>query len=276
MSRRADQPMVVLVADQLSEAARDLLRESDWGYLDRRGALWLRRTDMIVNDTSLPPLDRPQSTRDGPIRGRVGLGVALRRLMRPSADESVREIAGVLGASPSTVHDALSRLREHALVDARGAPLLPDLFDAVTSVWRPERVSVRRQPQLGDSELGLHDGDGNGGWIVSGDVAAAAAGARIVVSSGAPPDFYVPTQAVMRRALRRLGQCDYDERGATIAVAPSPVVIAERSDPNSLATPWLEWPIAHPVVIALDLAQDLARGREILDEWTPQDVTRVW
>lgn len=275
-------PMVVLVADQLSEEARDVLRGSELGYLDRRGALWLRGPGLIVNDTSLAPFDRHRRRPDGPIRGRVALGVALRRLMHPDAQESVREIASAIGASPSTVHEALAALREHALVEATGAPLIPDLFEAVAAVWRPERIPVRREPEPGDPdlELGLHD-DATGevsdqGWVVAGDVGAAAAGARIVVASGAPPDFYVPTQAILRRAVRRLHQCSYDERGATVALALSPEVTAENDYVDSHRTPWLHWPIAHPVVIALDLAQDLSRGHEILSEWTPQGFRRVW
>ena len=274
--------MVVLVADQLSEDARNLLRESDWGYLDRRGALWMRRSDMIVNDSSLAPLDRHGPRADGAIRGRVALGVALHLLMNPHARESVRTLAEVVGASPSTVHNALARLRDQALIDGEGTPLVPDLFNAAAAVWRPERIPVRRQPRPGDDdlELGLHDDETGDvaaqGWVVGGDVGAAAAGARIVVGSGAPPDFYVPNQAALRRAVRRLVKCSYDERGATVALTPSPVVTAENHYVGSYSTPWLHWPHAHPVIVALDLAQDLARGREILDDWTPQGFDRVW
>lgn len=274
--------MVVLVADQLSEDARELLRESDWGYLDRRGALWIRRPDLLVNDTSLAPLERRGARVEGPIRGRVALGVALRLLMHPHTGGSVRAIADVVGASPSTVHDALARLRAHALIDRDRTPLVPDLFNAAAAVWRPERIPVRRQPQPGDDdlELGLPDDETGDvaaqGWVVGGDVGAAAAGARIVVTAGAPPDFYVPNQAALRRAVRRLRTCPYDERGATVALTPSPVVTAEKRYVGSDTTPWLAWPHAHPVVVALDLAQDLARGREILDDWTPQGFDRVW
>lgn len=274
--------MVVLVADQLSEEARHLLRSTDWGYLDRRGALWMRRPDLIVNDTSIEPLLRRRPRPDGPIRGRVALGVALRLLIHPKAHESVRDLAHVVGASPSTVHDALKRLREDALVDAQHEPLVPDLFNAVAAVWRPERIPVRREPGPGDRdlELGLDD-DATGevaehGWVVSGDVAAAASGVRIVVSDDAPPDFYVPTSTALRRALRQLGKAPYDERGATVALTPSPVVTAENQYVGSDRRPSLHWPIAHPVVVALDLAQDLARGREILADWNPQGFDRVW
>lgn len=272
--------MRVVVADQLSAEAREILRESEWGYLDRRGALWLRGPGLIVNDTSLRSLGRRSRRRDEPIRGRVALGVALRRLMHPEPKESVREIAAVVGASGSTVHAALAGLREAALLGPEDEPLVPDLFDATAVAWRAERIPVRRQPDRGDTDLvGPHEDEAGTrtlpGWVVSGDVGAAAWGARIVISASAPPDFYVPSEAVLRRAVRRLGQCSYDEREATVALAQSRVATTERYDPAS-ATPWLHWPVAHPVVIALDLAQDRARGREILDEWTPEGFHRVW
>jgi hypothetical protein len=272
----------VVVADQVSQEARELLRRSDWGYLDRRGALWLRSPGLMVNDTSIAAFPRRNRRPVEPIRGRVALGVALRRLMRPEAKESVRDIATVLGASVSTVHDALKALREAALIDAKGEPLVPDLFNATAAVWRPDRVPVQRVPNPADTDLvlGLRENESGlrdlHGWVVGGDVGAAALGARLVVSSGAPPDFYVPTEALLRRAVRRLGQCSHAQREATVALAPSPVVTMERIDAAPLATSWLQWPVAHPVVVALDLAQDLSRGREILDEWTPERYRRVW
>ncbi len=274
--------LVVLVADQMSRGARELLRAAGWGYLDRRGALWLHGPGLVVHDTSLAPIERHRPSADGPIRGRVGVGVALALLMYPRGRASVRQLAGTVEASPSTVHDSLAKLREHALVDSAGAPLIPDLFNAAADVWRPDRIAVQREPLPGDEDLqlGLHDDETGDvaahGWVVGGDVGAAAAGARIVVGSGAPPDFYVPSEAVLRRALRRLGPCPYEDRGATIAVAPSPVVTSENHYVGTHSVPWLHWPWAHPVVIALDLAQDLARGREVLDEWTPQGFDRVW
>jgi hypothetical protein len=46
---------------------------------------------------------------------------------------------------------------------------------------------------------------------------------------------------------------------------------------STLATNPFEWPLAHPVFVALDLAQDTGRGREILDAWTPPERwARVW
>jgi hypothetical protein len=193
---------------------------------------------------------------------------------------SVRAIAAAVGAAPSTVHDALSRLRDHALVEADGSPLVPDLFEVVRGVWQPERIPVLREPTPGDLGLGSDeddDDDGGGqGWAVGGDIAAAVSGAPIVVASGAPPDLYVPTQTLVNRAVRRLGAASYAERGATLAVAPSPLVTGNRMTTESVSAPWLHWPVVHPVVVALDLAQDLSRGREILSGWTPERAARVW
>ena len=45
----------------------------------------------------------------------------------------------------------------------------------------------------------------------------------------------------------------------------------------SLAAPWLEWPLTHPLFVALDLAQDRSRGVEILSDWAPpSEFRRVW
>lgn len=259
----------IVVADQLSEGARRVLREANCGYLDRRGALWLRAPGVFVHDTTLDSFERQRATRRAePIRGRVGLGVALRRLMLPDARDSVRGLAAAVGASVSSVHDALTGLRDAALLDAGGRPLVPDLFDAAASIWRPERIPVRRHPEADDADAK--------DWVVGSDVGAAAAGARVVVSSSAPPDFYVPSEVALRRAVRRLGECAHDERAATVALAPSPLVIAEPHPVVAYAAHGSRWSVAHPVVLALDLAQDQARGREILDEWTPEGVSRVW
>ncbi|HET9691862.1 MAG TPA: hypothetical protein VFP61_11980 [Acidimicrobiales bacterium] len=260
--------LTVVVADKVTAEARDVLRGAGVGYLDRRGALWLRGAGLFIHNTTLAPGSRSHRPPAEPIRGRVALGVALRRLMEPDAVEPIREVARLLGASPSTVHAAAGALREHALVEASGAPLVPDLFDAVAAVWRPERIPVREVPNLDD--IGTEDGVA---YVVSGDVAAASVGAPIVLAGGSAPDLYLATPAALRRVVRRLGRSPYDERAATVAVAPSPLVTAFSSAHRLPGPPW---PVAHPVVVALDLAQDRSRGREVLSGWTPGDVRRVW
>ena len=60
----------------------------------------------------------------------------------------------------------------------------------------------------------------------------------------------------------------------TVRVAPVPAVVKNRVDLDANPT---EWPLAHPLFVALDLAQDVDRGREILSTWTPNEGwTRVW
>ena len=273
----AVQEICVLVADEIPEATRQLLRDKGWGYLDRRGRLWFSAAGIRINDTELTPMPRAGTLGRpaAPITGRAGLGVALQLLMHPDRTAGVRELARGSGCSPSSAHAAVARLRDAALVEPDGRPLVPALFWAVAEVWHPVRYPVAREPSPGDIVM---DDEAGGGWVVSGDVAAAAWGAPIAVGSGSPPDLYAPTPRALRQAVRRLGEASWADRAATIASAGLAAVTAGREmQHQSLATPWLHWPLAHPVVVALDLAQDKSRGREILEDWgSPSGYTRVW
>lgn len=58
-------------------------------------------------------------------------------------------------------------------------------------------------------------------------------------------------------------------------VAPVPIICSRRVD----AAGWADqvWPLALPLFVALDLAQDPGRGREVLDGWTSDHAgRRVW
>lgn len=266
----------VLVADEIPEASRQLLRTRGWGYLDRRGRLWFTAAGTRINDTELAPIPRAgiESRPAEPIGGRVGVAIAMQLLMHPEEPLSVRELARRVGSSASSAHAAYSRLRDAALVESDGRPLIPALFWAVADVWRPVRQPVGKAPGPGDIDLE----DGSSSWVVSGDVAAAAWGAPVAVGSGSPPDLYAPTPRAARQAVRRLGEVRWTDRQATIAsVSVAAVTRDFDSQHQSIATPWLHWALAHPVVVALDLAQDKSRGREILDGWIPPTrYTRVW
>ncbi|HEX3795489.1 MAG TPA: hypothetical protein VHV57_13430 [Acidimicrobiales bacterium] len=101
-------------------------------------------------------------------------------------------------------------------------------------------------------------------------------GRPVIAQSGAPIDFYVPRD-VVRRATRVLGPATPDAYGATLTADPFGFIVGRSYDVASRATPWRHGPLAHPVVVALDLAQDRSRGRELLDEWVPPpEFTRVW
>jgi hypothetical protein len=59
--------------------------------------------------------------------------------------------------------------------------------------------------------------------------------------------------------------------GSEIAVCPSRYGFTLTSSTNRDG-----FLVASGLIIALDLAQDRARGREILDGWNPQETVRVW
>jgi len=107
-------------------------------------------------------------------------------------------------------------------------------------------------------------------------VAASVYGAPVSMRAGHPPDFYVPDQTTVRRALHLLGPAvSASSRACRVRVAPTSLVCDRRVD----ATSWAPepWPLANPLFVALDLAQDPGRGREILQAWTPATPwNRVW
>ena len=63
-----------------------------------------------------------------------------------------------------------------------------------------------------------------------------------------------------------------------VAVPPTALVTLHREVQPSADRPLSFVPTAHPLFLALDLAQDPGRGREILDQWQPQhpEVQRAW
>ena len=87
-------------------------------------------------------------------------------------------------------------------------------------------------------------------------------------------DFLVPDESVLQRSIRLLGPTtSATEAAISVRIAPVPDATRRRVGPGRSS----EWPLAHPLFVALDLAQDAGRGREILDAWEPDERwTRVW
>jgi hypothetical protein len=250
--------MPVLVADRITADAKDRLSEAGWGWFDRRGHLRLRSPGLLV-DTTVSVTTRERKAPEEPIRGRAGIAIAYRLLSHP--DEPVSTTRSGLGFAPSTISEALTRLRDAGLVDDAGFAVTPELFWALADRWAPERTWLAEQPDPKASDTD--------GWCVTGTVAAAELGAP-VVSTGAAPDFYVPGPVVVTIAARRYGVArDVSVAAASIAVPPASAVTGETLRPVRQ-----QWALAHPVAVALDLAQDRARGREILEDWSPPE--RVW
>jgi hypothetical protein len=150
--------------------------------------------------------------------------------------------------------------------------------------WPPpaKRVHLARLPMPGGDatitqplRLGLENAESTVGWALTDSAAAAVYGAPIAVRTGQFLDFYVPDQVTLRRASTLLGPVSSSAQArCAVRVAPVRAACGRRVD---LATNPFEWPLAHPVFVALDLAQDAGRGREILGAWTPADRwARVW
>lgn len=271
----------VLLGRRISAAVREALLERDMGFFDSRGHLRLWHRPFLV-DTEMPAM-LPVVGGGGRLRFETSslLDVAL-AVLDGFAVRGVRATAIMLGRSPGTVSKQLAVLRAAYLADDHGEPTVPDLFEAVVEAWRPVRVPLADLPRPGGGpinqrlQIGLDNPDGPG-WVLADSFAAAAWGAPVVLSGDAPPDFYVPDSRALRQARTLLGDADFGRHTCTVAVAPAPFVCRRRYDRSAVFNdPFLA---PSPVVAALDLASDPARGREILQMWSralPTEVRRVW
>ena len=276
--QRSSDALVVVVADRVTDAARRMLTARRGGYLDLRGRLALRAEGVVI-DIEVDSL-KLRAERTNGLSGRAGLEVATELLMRPERAPAVRELARELGRSPSTVSEVLAALRRGGLINKDSAAG-SDLFWPVADRWPTSRIRVAAGPAKSDPSiakalrLGLTDIEHETGWALTNSAAAVAYGAPLAVRSGGALDFFVPDEAIARRAATLLGTAgSASQVGATVRVAPVPAVVRQRVD---LRGSGADWPLAHPLFVALDLAQDQGRGREILDAWTPEEPwTRVW
>ena len=172
---------------------------------------------------------------------------------------------------PSTISTAVRRLIDTGVVDEDGNGLFPELFWELAGVWRTERRWLASAP---DPRLERSADRGAQAWRRSGSVAAIAYGAPIVTAGGEPLELYVPGPVNVSIAVRRHGAAEPGKGPAVITVAPTTAVTAglDDDDPDP---PELDGWLAAPVLaVALDLAQDRARGREILTDWDHPDA--VW
>jgi hypothetical protein len=266
-------PMLV-ASRRIAEGAKERLRSENVGYFDGRGHLRLSLPGVLV-DTEVPPME-PVGQTPVAFEGEVVREVAIVLLDEPDAHHGPRSIARVIGRAPSAVSAALDRLRANDLLTSANEPVVPELFWELSAVWRRGAHPLADLPEPGRGsqnallQLGLHD---EVGWALTDTLAARAWGMPIVVSPNYPPDFYVPTIIALQRAAAQFGRAECpEERACTVAVAPVPLVCRWRED-----RPGEYWKVANHIVVALDIAKDEARGREILERWNPPDgITRVW
>jgi hypothetical protein len=262
----------LLVADHITEAARDVLIGAGWSWLDRRGHVYVRAPGVMI-DRDIDALPRPAVVAAGdPISGAAGIAVAYATLLTPEDSLTVRASARGLGFSPSSVSNARSRLRNAGLLERDGLPVVPELFWALADVWKPERAWLVRKPKPSDTHSNVDD-LGVSGWCLTGTAAAVEWGAPV---AAADPliDLYVAGPVMITIARREYeAATDPGRAKASVAVAPSSLVTSRRIPSRRKG----RWPLANPLAVALDLAQDRARGREILQDWTPPpEYHRVW
>jgi hypothetical protein len=267
----------VLVADRVTADARSYLRSADWGWLDLRGHMRVAAPGLFV-DADVETTQHPAPRNLDPFSGKSGLEVAADLLLNPEKSMGVREIAKRIGRSPSTVSEVVGRLREADLVDENRRAVVPDLFWSLVPAWRPESVDVASLPGddkalLTTLKVGRDNGSGLG-WALTDTPAALIYGAPIAIRRDSPPVLYLPDGATLRRAVQALGPAaTSSSRSATLRAAPIRAVSTHRVADYRQSP----WPLAHPLFVALDLAQDPGRGREILSEWTPHARwIRVW
>ena len=275
-SRPADGPVLVVVGDRVTAEARRELVATGAGYLDLRGHLAVRAPGLAI-DADVEHVVARQ-TRSDALSGKAGREIAVHLLLSSGEPATVREVSRRVERSPSTVSSVLTLLREEGLIDSRNTVAGPQLFWRVVERWARPRTLLASVPPLGGPlaeplRLGLGRDDSSVGWALTDSMAAAAYGAPVAVRDDGPCDFLVPDPSSLRRAATLLGTAASPaDAAATARVAPVPAAVAHRV--WSAAS---DWPLAHPLFVALDLAQDLGRGREILDAWTPEDKwSRVW
>lgn len=253
----SDEPMVV-VANRISASAREELSRSGVAWLDRRGHLWFKAPGVYVNAEVSPSVAPPPRVVD--VLSGTGLDVALALLTAPDQDAGVNELGRRIRRSPGRVSEILGALRTEGLVEGGNRPAVPELFWDVADRWKPRRQSLSAVPST----------DGADRYRLSGTLAALELGAPLVAaSSRSLPSLYVGKASELTRLVDAYGRGD--RAVAEAAVCPSRFGVTLGSGASRDG-----FPVAHPVVVALDLAQDRARGREILDAWNPEGAVRVW
>lgn len=268
----------VVVANRISRAAQELLSDAGWSWYDRRVGARIVLGKHVFHLPPEPPdpelhLRRmPAPAADGPIRGRAGIAYAAALLCNPKDPPSLRSVAADVDMSPTSISNAARLLGDAGLV-VDGKPAVPDLFWALASVWGPlKAVGVAEQPDPRSAAIRVHaDRLADSGWALGGDLAALELGAPVFTVDDRP-SLWVPTQVELRRAERHLGPSGWDASVAILSVPPTPLVTRWRRPPLSG-----DWPLIHPVFVALGLSSAAGRGREILEQWTaPEGADPVW
>ena len=250
----------IIVADRISAGARLALAKGRVAWLDRRGHLQLRGATLRI-DADVPPLVEPEPTRVTDLFAPTGLDVGIALLLDPERPRGTMEVAAKIERSPGRVSEILAAMRDKGLVDRENRPAVPDLFDEMAEIWAPAWRPIGTLPPEPDADI----------HRLSGTLGAIWHGAPVVAAVDWPPDLYVRDRSELRAVLRAHGALPGSPIAGRVAVCPSRYGWSKL--PEHLNS---DFPVANLVVVALDLAQDRGRGREVLESWEPEGHTRVW
>ena len=251
----------LVVADRISDAGRDVLRKAGWGWLDRRGHVRLWASGVRVEAPL--PAHAATSGRVGPENAwtTVGLEIALAALCAPTEPVTARRIAARIGRSVGATHELIGRFADLGLIGPKThLPLLPELFWETSARW-PDNGWVGLTVGIDDvaTRVGADE------LLRVDERAATLGGAQIAAVGDLPARCYVRSGGALRRA-RSLGERSEREQPVRCWVRTAPVRWLPENDahPADDAHPWH---VGHPLLCALRLAADPARGREIVDAW---------
>ena len=257
---RSARPPTIIVADRISEAARAQLSRAGLAWLDRRGHLWIRTAGIFVN-ADVRPSTGPPAHRVIEIFKGTGLDVALSLLRFPLESHGVNQLAREISRSPGRVSEILTALRRQGLVGADNLPMIPELFWAVAEEWKPRWTPLPSPPPPEPPER----------YRLTGTFGALALEVPLVAgAAGMRPRLYVADDVDLATVVGAYGSAS-GWTGSEVAICPSRYGFAWMSPAHRDG-----YPVANQLVVALDLAQDRARGHEVLEGWDPKEFTRVW
>lgn len=257
--REFSRPGCVLVADVVTEAARRELSNAGRSWWDRRGRLHLDEPGLVVRSDDVVFPRAAAAPGVAAAIGGAALDVALDALLNPDRPSGVRELARRMGIAASSISRARRSLAGRGLILGDGRPASTLLFWALADDW-PGIAPVTRLETVPPPDSG----------VVVDAAAGAVAGVPILASGHTPPMLITDrdTEADLRFT-------DATDADAAAIVAAAPSALALTSHPQGLRGPYGHT-IAHPVVLALALASDPARGAEAVRDWTPTGCDRVW
>ena len=199
--------------------------------------------------------------------------VALVLLLHPNPVGST-PVTDAFGWDEDRARVVLTRMEEERLLTWEWRPTVPkSLFFELASVWCDDQapVALAREPMAlsGLSEvlmLGLGNPEGETGWALGGKHAAAAYGIPVGSFPDVPQCFYVPTEAIARRAKQELGGANGSAIKAVITPSPMFWVTRHRVDGAERRLTNSHWPLVHQLVSALEVARD---NPALLTGWVP-------